>query len=70
VLTKLSHEKKHDLEFMGLGLIGLSFFALGFVVFPEPTFGLSINIYVVIGFLFFGVSFMKPLYSYLEKRKK
>ncbi len=67
---KLSHEKKHDLEFMGLGLIGLFFFALGFIVFPEPTFGLSINVYVIIGFLFFAVSFMKPALSYYESRKK
>jgi len=67
---KISHQKKHDLQFMVLGLIGLGFFALGFIVFPEPTFGLSINVWVVIGFLFFGVSFMKPAYSYFEKKKK
>ena len=66
--------KRHALEAMTLGLIGLGFFAIGFIVFPEPTPFIEdrppINIYVVIGLLFFALSVMKPLYGKWEKIAK
>lgn len=65
--------RRHALEAMTLGLIGLGFFAIGFIIFPEPATFVGdrpINVWVIIGFLFFALSVMKPLYGKWEKMAK
>jgi len=73
MIKQTKSARRHALESMTLGLIGLSFFALGFIAFPETeTFvgDTPINIYVIIGFLFFGLSIAKPLYGKWEEYAK
>lgn len=43
-----------------LGLIGLGFFLGGFVIFPNALIK-GINVFTVLGFVFFALSIAQPL---------
>lgn len=49
-----------------IGLIGLGFFLGGFVIYPNALIK-GINIFTVLGFLFFALSIAQPLFPRISK---
>jgi len=49
-----------------IGLVGLVFFFTGFVLTPNLFYninGININPFTILGFIFFGISLLKPFYN-------
>jgi len=44
-----------------VGLLGLAFFVVGFIIFPNLLYK-GINLFVLLGFLFFAFSISQPLF--------
>jgi len=54
-----------------LSILGLSFFATGFIIHPDATIlimNIEVNPFVLLGFLLLGTGLIQPLFEKMKNR--